>query len=246
MCRLLGYSSTTATTFNEAVGNNFEGFVNLSKDHCDGWGIATTDNHKSDLYKEPLAANKSEHFSEQLASHKSNAALLHLRWATEGMPVTENNTHPFTYQNITFIHNGSITPPTALDPLIDKKYLSLAKGTTDSERYFLYLLTQIEKHGFVEGVKAGLTYIKNNCSYSAINMMIINDTTFMAACIYNQDKIPNKFKDSPDYYHLKYTKKDGQVVVASSGWNQEGWSDLPNGSVLVVERLGQSAKLQTI
>jgi predicted glutamine amidotransferase len=246
MCRLLGYSSTTATTFNEAVGSNFAEFVNLSKDHCDGWGIATTDNHKSDLYKEPLAANKSEHFSEQLASHKSNAALLHLRWATEGMPVTENNTHPFTYQNITFIHNGSITPPTALDPLIDKKYLSLAKGTTDSERYFLYLLTQIEKHGFVEGVKAGLTYIKNNCSYSAINMMIINDTTFMAACIYNQDKIPNKFKDSPDYYHLKYTKKDGQVVVASSGWNQEGWSDLPNGSVLVVERLGQSAKLQTI
>ena len=60
MCRLLGYSSTTATTFNEAVGDNFAEFVNLSKDHCDGWGIATTDNHKSDLYKEPLAANKSE------------------------------------------------------------------------------------------------------------------------------------------------------------------------------------------
>jgi predicted glutamine amidotransferase len=67
-------------------------------------------------------------------------------------------------------------------------------------------------------------------------MMIINDTTFMAACIYNQDKIPSKFKNSPDYYHLKYTKKDGQVVVASSGWNQEGWTDLPNGSVLVVDR----------
>ena len=100
MCRLLGYSSTTATTFNEAVGSNFKEFVNLSKDHCDGWGIATTDNHKSELYKEPLAANKSEHFSDQLASHKSNAALLHLRWATEGMPVNENNTHPFTYRLI--------------------------------------------------------------------------------------------------------------------------------------------------
>jgi predicted glutamine amidotransferase len=243
MCRLLGYSSTTATTFNEAVGSNFEEFVNLSKDHCDGWGIATTDNQKVDLYKEPLAANKSEHFSEQLASHKSNAALLHLRWATEGMPVNENNTHPFTYQDITFIHNGSITPATVLDPLIDKKYLSLAKGTTDSERYFLYLLTQIEKHGFIDGVKAGLSYIKNNCAFSAINMMIINDITFMAACIYNQDKIPSKFKDSPDYYHLKYTTHDGQVVVASSGWNQDGWQEIPNGSVLVVDRVGQRSQI---
>jgi predicted glutamine amidotransferase len=71
--------------------------------------------------------------------------------------------------------------------------------------------------------------------------MIINSDYFMAACIYNQDKIPEKFKDDTDYYHLKYTKKGGQIVVASSGWNQDGWTDLPNRSVLVVERNAQES-----
>jgi predicted glutamine amidotransferase len=234
MCRLLGYSSKTPTTFTQVVGENLNQFVELANDHCDGWGIATTNNHKAELYKEPVAATKSKNFEQQLNSHISKAALLHLRWATPGMAVNENNTHPFTYQDISFIHNGSITPPTALDSLIDKKYLQLAKGTTDSERYFLYLLTQIEKHGFIDGVKQGLSYIKNKCTYSSINMMIQNDQSFIAACIYNEDKIPDRFKDQPDYYHLKYTTHNGQVVVASSGWNQEGWREIPNGSVLVV------------
>ena len=246
MCRLLGYSAPTPTTFDQVVGSNFKEFIKLADDHCDGWGIATTTSNKASLYKEPVAATKSATFAEQLEKHRSKAALLHLRWATEGMAVNENNTHPFTYEDITFIHNGSITPPTALDSVIDKKYLQLAKGNTDSERYFLYLLTQIDKHGFIDGVKTGLSYIKSNCSYSSINMMIINETTFMAACIYNQDKIPDKFKDSPDYYHLKYTKRDGQVVVASSGWNQDGWEEIPNGSVLVVERVKNEERLEKI
>ena len=242
MCRLLGYSSQTPTTFGEAVGDNFNAFVRLADDHCDGWGIAAN-GETARAYKEPLAATKSATFKDQLASHKSKAALLHLRWATPGMAINEVNTHPFTYQDISFIHNGSISPFDCLDPLIDKKYLQLAKGSTDSERYFLYLLTQIEKHGFIEGVKQGLSYIKNNCTFSSINMMIINDQSFMAACIYNQDKIPQKFKEDTDYYHLKYTKKDGQVVVASSGWNQDGWEEIPNGSVLVVDRVGQKEQL---
>ena len=89
---------------------------------------------------------------------------------------------------------------------------------------------------WLRGVKTGLSYIKANFTFSSINMMIINEATFMAACIYNQDKIPQKFITDADYYHLKYTKRDGQVVVASSSWNQAGWEERPNRSVLVVGR----------
>ena len=77
-------------------------------------------------------------------------------------------------------------------------------------------------------------------------MMIIDEQSFMAACIYNQDKIPQKFKADTDNYHLKYTTQNSQVVVASSGWNQDGWEEIPNGSVLVVDRVGQGEKLEKI
>jgi len=31
--------------------------------------------------------------------------------------------------------------------------------------------------------------------------------------------------------------------VASSGWNQDGWEEIPNGSVLVLDRGGQESQL---
>ena len=77
-------------------------------------------------------------------------------------------------------------------------------------------------------------------------MMIINDHSFMAACIYNQDKIPQKFKEDTDYYHLKYTTRNGQVLVASSGWNQDGWEEISNGSMLVVDRSGSNLNLYAL
>ena len=77
-------------------------------------------------------------------------------------------------------------------------------------------------------------------------MLIINEQTFMAACIHNQDKIPQNFKEDTDYYHLKFTEENGQVVVASSGWNQDGWEEIPNGSVLMVDKVGQKEIINLI
>jgi hypothetical protein len=34
--------------------------------------------------------------------------------------------------------------------------------------------------------------------------------------------------------------------VASSGWNQDGWDEIPNGSVLVVDRVGNQNELHAI
>jgi hypothetical protein len=34
--------------------------------------------------------------------------------------------------------------------------------------------------------------------------------------------------------------------VASSGWNQDGWDEIPNGSVLVVGRVKMTTELRNL
>ena len=234
MCRLLAYHSPKPTTFNQLLGDDFQSFVELANQHCDGWGIATASPSKARLYKEPVAATASDHFATELEASDSAIALLHLRWATPGLGINQNNTHPFTYQDISFMHNGSITPFDCLDSLIAPEYLTQAAGTTDSERYFLYLLTQIKSLGFVDGVLSAISYIKNNCDYTSLNMMISNKDTLICLCLYNLDRVPERFKSTPEYYQINYTTINDCVVVGSSGWNQDNWQELKNSSALIV------------
>jgi len=203
MCRLLAYHSPSPTTFNQVLGDDFKGFVELANQHCDGWGIATSTPNAAKLYKEPVAANTSEQFESELAASNSAIALLHLRWATPGLGINQDNTHPFTYQDISFMHNGSITPTNCLDSKID-------------------------------GVLAAISYIKANCDYTSLNMMISNKDTLICLCLYNLDRVPERFKSTPEYYQINYTTINGCVVVGSSGWNQSNWSELKNSTALIV------------
>ena len=145
MCRLLGYVSHEKQTFNSAVGSDFSEFVTLSSVHCDGWGVATVDHNQSvaQMIRQPEAANKSKDFSTAIEKSVSDGALLHLRWATAGLPVSENNTHPFIYEDISFIHNGATYPPAALEPLISPELIPLIQGDTDSERYFYFIIKEL-------------------------------------------------------------------------------------------------------
>lgn len=248
MCRLLGYASRTPQTFSNVVGKDFSNFVELANDHCDGWGIAASNTGQTivALFKEPIAATKSTHFAKEIDRNEANGALLHLRWATPGMTLEANNTHPFTHNGISFIHNGAISDHEALDKQIDQKYLAAITGTTDSERYFYFLLTQIDKFGLVQGTIVAINYIKTNLSFSSINVMLLSETTFLTACVFNPDKIPASFRAQGNYYDLRYTKTADHVLVGSSGWEQEGWQEIPNNSLLVVDRMTMESRLVTV
>ena len=246
MCRLMGFVSPEKTTFPQIAGHGFGEFVALSAIHCDGWGVSTINHDEPLAHLERAAemAHSSDQFDEAIKRSNTDGGLLHLRWATAGLPVSENNAHPFVHDEFTFIHNGSIRPPSALDPFIGADFAPLISGDTDSERYFYALLTEIAQHGFIQGTLRGVKLISKTCEYSSVNAMIMNDDTFIAISEHDPAKKPDFGDDK--YYELKYRADSDGVVVASSGWPQDGWIILPNHHALVVDRKTFATKVVEI
>jgi len=236
MCRLMGYVSPSKTSFPALVGSEFSDFVALSSVHCDGWGLSTVDKGGSHtvLERKVEAAAQSSTFKDTVSKNVADGALLHLRWATKGLSISENNTHPFMYGDFSFIHNGSIFPPDAVAHFIDPKFLPLIVGDTDSERYFYLVMTEVEKLGLVDGIKSALKIIKDHGETTSLNCMVMNRDFFITVSEHDSAKKPDWAPD--DYYEIKYLPTPEGVLFASSGWNQPGWKSLENHHCAVVNR----------
>lgn len=245
MCRLMGYVAAEETTFSRITGPAFAEFAELSAIHNDGWGIAAIDTHRDrSTIVEPTAAKNSPSFTSSAENLQSDGALLHFRWATKGLEVKEENTHPFTFGEFSFIHNGGVMPPESLDPFIDTELLANLRGTTDSERYFYLLITQINKLGLVEGVLEGVRLIREKCVFSSLNAMILTPKQYLVISEHDNTKIPSQFEG--DYYELFYRRDEHGILVASSGWDQSSWTALPNHRLLVINRETMDLEIQEI
>jgi len=245
MCRLMGYVSSQPESFADAAGKNLPEFIELSSVHCDGWGISTLESGSDtpELSRAPETARDSKTFLTALSNTNTDGALLHLRWATSGIPVGENNTHPFVHDGYTFIHNGAIYPKNALDEFIDQDMRSNIQGDTDSERYFYYLLTEIRKHGVIEGIRATVSKLRE-LDFSSVNAMLLSEDQFITISEHDPKRKPDWAVEG--YYDLFYKKSASDVVVASSGWDQDGWIEIPNHHLLLVDRATLDTSVLTL
>ena len=235
MCRLMGFVSIQEQTLVEAAGEEFAEFAALSARHGDGWGIAACNEQEHpQLLIEPTRAKESKTFDQAAHNLKTNGALLHLRWATGNLAINEGNTHPFTYRDYSFMHNGALIPPESIDSFIEPKFAALKRGQTDSESYFYLIVTEIEKFGVEQGIRSAINIIRANAVYSSINCMFLTPTEFYVVNEHNDERIPHG--ELPGYYDLFYRNDGKEVLVASSGWTQTGWEELPNHKLMKVDR----------
>ncbi len=236
MCRLMAFVSGQTRDFPGVVGRDFPEFVRLSSFHKDGWGIAMNNAHKSQVLisRAPERASASAVFEERIHEMHGDGGLLHLRWATSGLENCDENTHPFVHGQYSFIHNGDIRPRENLDQFIRDELNAIRNGETDSERYFYLLLTEIDRHGIVDGVKSAVALIESVCTYSSINAMLLTPEHLIVITKFNPNRIPAGQPE--DYYELRYTISQDTFLIASSGWSQSGWKSLSNGTLLIVNR----------
>ena len=230
MCRLLAFTSLERKSFYDVVGSDFEKFVALSAEHKDGWGIG----YEGEVIKDLIPARESDLLSETGKNLETAGALFHLRLASKGLTIDIDNNHPFTYGTTTFMHNGTIRPSDTAEQFINDKYRSLITGTTDSERFFYALLSQIDELGLVEGVRKTVNLVRAIADYSAINIMVQTPDTLIAVCEFNEANTSEW--SGPDHYELRFTVRGDDFLIASTGWGNTDWQHLDNHQMLVVNR----------
>jgi predicted glutamine amidotransferase len=235
VCRLLGWATRTPTSLHRLLGHDDTvEFTELSGLHGDGWGLARRVGDGVEVRKRADAARMSDDFALWSRATRSDLGLVHLRRATLNLRVRMENTHPFTDGRVAFAHNGSIFPPPALDELLTPAARARQIGDTDSERYFLAVLSRLEDGATpAEALRAAIAGITRTAAYTSLNCLLLTPDELYAVCFFDPAGPPPS--EPPDYYHLRFRTAGDAVVVSSSGWGRD-WQELGNGELLVVRR----------
>lgn len=275
MCRLLGWASARPTGMGELLDpGQLDELAAISRFHPDGWGMAVLQEGETGerlaVVRSTVAASEDPDFASQLRRLAGRSGVVHLRRATAGFEVDERNTHPFCHDECAFIHNGSIPHPELLDTLLRPEWSERLQGATDSERYFLLVLQNLEDGADVaEAFASAVAEIGARCGAASLNAMLLSPGRLVAvqtnagaraplAELLEQvggdaERLPRGHCDA--YYELCCTVRDNTLLVSSTGLPDEHWATLPPESVLVADpasgcaevlRLGDAAPLQRL
>lgn len=265
MCRLLGYVASRPTSVLDVLGDEgLEEFTALTAVHGDGWGMAwqQPDGGPVHAATSPESAVLDPVYGALTRQVHGRAGLLHLRWATGGLPVSDDNTHPFVEGDLAFAHNGHVSPIGRLEDLLTAENREKVVGDTDSERYFRFVLQCIDEQGSpLEGVATAVGVLMKEFPETSLNALMLTSTDLFAVHVNSRAVPPTRAlrdlfgtpEDIParheeEYFAMDYRITDDAVHVISSGIDPSGWTPVPEDTVVhidlatrAIERLDVSA-----
>ena len=239
MCRLLGiygqvdfWQEIVLGFRRQAEFGNIPPVEGMEPGHKDGWGMAGSSTDKTamvPIIRRLGSALESVCYQQAVTSMDKlpDIFLGHLRKASDDIPVSLGNAHPFFQDGWAFIHNGtvygaeSLSRDTSLIPTSDE---------SDTEYLFHHLLTAIMTHPTNKMICEVLAMAVSSLKvvFTAVNSMLSNGEDLY---------VISEYKTWPDYYTLHcYTLPTGVIIssepIESSRLDPAGWNRLANHSLL--------------
>ena len=262
MCRLLGVVSAAPVSIADAVGDGvLKDFVALTKVHGDGWGVATQDAVGVTPRVEVSAGSALDDRDFVAATHDGQAiaSVVHLRWATNGLAVERQNSHPFLADGLAMAHNGTIKPMGPLNDLLEPEETASLGGTTDSERYFA-VIRQHRRTAptLAEAVCRAVARLRELYPEACLNALILGEDQLVVvhaharSVLLAEDVEEISATDLPaehleDYFALRVARPDDDtLVVGSTGFGDLAWEPLPPESVAAFSLSDRSMTLHPL
>lgn len=251
MCRLFAYVSPDTSTADRELGEDgIESFLSLARLHGDGWGWAGVA-HLGDapiVHKSPLSAAADPEFRRTIGT-PGHAAMMHLRWATLGLPVELHNAHPFRSGDVSFEHNGSLKPIDKARAMLSPEALARMTGDTDSEMYFVLIQEQLAAGlSLPEATLQVARRLREAFPLSSLNAILLDRQQLVVVHASARSVLPDDDLEeiaqlgglpdehNEDYFALRWKRSaDGTLQISSTGVAGKGWTPLPPESVTTVQ-----------
>ncbi|MBX3189573.1 MAG: class II glutamine amidotransferase [Labilithrix sp.] len=260
MCRLLGIVASELTEFGLVLTEAPRCLAKLSQEHRDGWGLAIhntepagpvgADDPPWTLHRGIEPALDDRRFHEVAAGSRGRVLVAHVRQKTVG-PTRLENTHPFVRDGWAFAHNGTITGQDLLRSRCSARRLGEITGDTDSELFFAYVLTRFDECGVTRradptALLEEMTAELRAARIGAFNFLLSDgETTFAHRCGRSlfllergpDDPVRERRSLIPGAEVMtKWTARRRAVFIASEAITDEPWREVPDGTLLRVDR----------
>lgn len=274
MCRFVAYLSKQPVILNTIIDGPVNSLVNQSRKaregnmglNADGVGIAWYNqaiNTFPGVYKSTQPAWNDQNLQHIASKIQSTCFLGHVRASTVG-DVNTYNCHPFTYEQFSFVHNGTIRGfdqiRRALLRALSDGSFALIQGQTDSEHFFALLIDLLYKKNIFsrhnptlkqmeQAVCAAIKHtdsLVEEIAFSRLNTVLTDGKQLLATRY-----ISDTAQESLSLHYCTHNHKNGDayIIVASEPLTDyhEEWSEVPENHMLLVdENLNINIRLITL
>jgi predicted glutamine amidotransferase len=218
MCRVLGCVACEPVSLRHELLDAVNPMIRQSEDHDSGWGLSVYKRGEGEdpiCQRFPDAAFQNDGFK-AATELRGRIFNVHVRRATMGGLVLQN-THPFCLGPYSFGHNGTIL----YFPRLMDMDVQPPKGTTDSEHFFNYLMSHLDRGDIVGSLRKAVTAVIERSPFSGLNFLFGDGERLYAYKL--------------GIFDLFWLHRPGQLLVASEQITDEPWHGVAQDVLLTLD-----------